>query len=79
MFISGTVSNAFSIFTPILLLSSNEIPGKLTALTTNEPSLNSGKKLLPNWVNANNAKTKSPILENTTAFSQRIAFSNNLM
>lgn len=46
--ISGTFSSSSSSRLPILLLSSNEMPGKLTAEMTSEPSLNSGKKLRPN-------------------------------
>ena len=38
-----------------MLLSSKEMPGKLTAEMTSEPSLNSGKKLLPNCESAKTA------------------------
>ncbi len=44
---SGMVSSASSIRAPIVLLWSRLIPGRLTTPTTNEPSLNSGKKLRP--------------------------------
>ena len=45
---SGKSSNICSISFPVLLLSSKDIPGGPTTLITKEPSLNSGKKLLPN-------------------------------
>ena len=45
--ISGTDSRIFSILFPILFDSSSDMPGKLTALIVNVPSLNSGKKLRP--------------------------------
>ncbi len=63
---SGISNKMVSINFPVLLLSSKDIPGGPTTLITNEPSLNSGRKLLPNCVTTKrlntNAMTVTPIM-----------------
>lgn len=56
---SGNSNRIRSTSFPVLLLSFKDIPGGPTTLITIEPSLNSGRKLLPNCVTTKRLNTKA--------------------
>ena len=68
VFISGIESKISSAIRPILSDSSIEIPGIVLMLIVNEPSLNGGKKLLPNVKNMITAATRTPPVIPSTHF-----------
>ena len=66
--ISGTESRIFSAMRPILSDSARDIPGIVLTLIVKEPSLNGGKKLLPNVKNMITAATRTPPVIPSTHF-----------
>ena len=75
---SGILNRASSTLLPILLLSSSDSPGNETAAMVSAPSLNSGKKLLPNWVKAKIATTSIARAEPINSFFHFMAYSRKI-
>ena len=75
---SGMVSNSLSISSPSWSLTSSELPWPVTAEMVIEPSLKSGRKLLPIKLNTTTAPARSRAVAPRTAFLWLIAASRAL-
>ena len=75
---SGISNSIVSINLPVLLLSSKDIPGGPTTLITKEPSLNSGRKLLPNCVTTKRLNRKTITVTPIMVLGIRVARSKRL-